>query len=556
MSDEFESIIGFEFHAQLTTRTKIFCSCENAPGRKPNTRVCPVCLGMPGVLPVLNPEAVDCAIMVALALGATPSERCSFARKNYFYPDLPKGYQITQHSEPLATGGHLDIEVEGLRKRIRVRQVHIEEDAGKTIHPGAGAGWSLVDMNRCGVPLVEIVSDPHPMSAGEAHAYLVKLRQLLVHLGVATGRMHEGSMRIDTNISIRRRGEETLGTQTEVKNLNSFRAVRKVLKYEAVRQAELLRRGRPVVHETMLWDAQSEQAVPMRSKEESSDYRYFPEPDLIDVVIDVGWIERVRAVMPELPDAARQRFEADYGLPAYDAGVLTAEPAVAYLFEATLLDLMRLVHPELERPSVGREFPFVPVRERVSLLGHRFSEEERRELGDLPAVAKTVSNWIMVHAMGWLNAHGLTADLLPANPPQLAAVILLRLRNEINEPGARKLLETMLDGARGEIHALVERLSEKEISVGECQMAAEDAQARCASPAELVGRLGLQQVSDEEELSAAVREVLEANPDVVARYRTGQKRLLRFLVGQIMKETEGRADPEKVNEILLSELDS
>jgi len=501
---EFEPVIGFEVHAQLRTRTKIFCGCLNETGGAPNTRTCPVCLGMPGSLPVLNGAAVDAAATVALALGASVSARAGFARKNYFYPDLPKGYQITQHSEPLATGGFLDVEIGGRVRRVGIRQIHIEEDAGKSVHCERDpAGGSLIDMNRCGVPLVEIVTRPDIGSVDEADVFLNELRRILIYLGVTTGEMHEGSLRFDTNVSVRATGATALGTQTEIKNLNSFRAVRGALRYEIDRQCRVLREGGAVVHETLLWDDAGGRAVPMRTKEGLSDYRYFPEPDLVDFELDEARLERVRRSMPELPAVARRRLVEEYGIPDYDASVLTAEPATLGFYERTV----RAVATDL-----GTDAP--------------------------STVAKTVSNWVMVVLGGHMNEHGVTLEGLAGltAPPgdgagrqdlvalsrRVADVIALRLRGEVSEPAARRLFEEAMGSS---------------VPVGE-----------------LVDSLGLRSLRDDEALRAVVREVLAAHPDEVARYRAGAKKLERFFVGRVLARTGGVADPELVAGILLEEL--
>ena len=490
-------------HAQLTTRTKVFCGCLNETGGEPNSRTCPVCLGMPGTLPVLNAAVVDAATAVALALGATVSARTGFARKNYFYPDLPKGYQITQHSEPLATGGHLDVEVGGRVRRVGIRQIHIEEDAGKSVHGGRGAdGGSLIDMNRCGVPLLEIVTLPDIEGVDTADAFLSELKRILVYLGVVTGEMHEGSLRFDTNVSVRTKGAE-LGTQTEIKNLNSFKAVRAALRYEIDRQSRTIRDGGVVVHETLLWDEAAGRAVPMRSKEELSDYRYFPEPDLADFDVDEARLARVRGSMPELPAAARRRLVEDYAIPEYDASVLTADLATLGLYER----IVRAVTGNL-----GSDAP--------------------------PTTAKSVSNWVMVILGGYLNANGVTLAELAgraaagggtplegdaALAARVADVVSSRLRGEVSEPAARRLFEAAMESNR--------------------------------PVSELVDELGLGSMGDNEAIRAVVREVLEAHPDEVARYRAGAAKLERFFVGQVLGRTGGSADPELVSRVLLEELD-
>src|SRR5262245_30182288 len=332
----YEPVIGLEVHCQLLTASKIFCACPNRFGDPPNTNVCPVCLGLPGALPVLSRHAVTLALRAALATHCTVQPVSVFARKNYFYPDLPKGYQISQYERPLATGGYVEIAEAGSFRRVRIHRIHMEEDAGKLLHEGFA--WSDrksgVDFNRSGVPLIEIVSEPDLRSADEAHQYLTALKAILLYAGVSDGNMEEGSLRCDANVSVRPRGTESLGTRVEIKNLNSFRNVARAIEHEAGRQAALLQSGRPVVQETRLWNADRGETATMRSKEEAHDYRYFPEPDLPPLVVTPEWIEEVRASLPELPAAKRARFVVEHGLPEYDAGVLTSDRAVADYFEA------------------------------------------------------------------------------------------------------------------------------------------------------------------------------------------------------------------------------
>ncbi len=523
-------------HAQLSTRTKIFCASGSGVGGRPNSRVCPVCLGMPGVLPVLSREVVERGIRVALALDATVAQRMGFARKNYFYPDLPKGYQITQHDAPLATDGHLDVETAGGVRRVRIRQVHIEEDAGKTVHVERdGRSVSLVDMNRCGVPLVEIVTQPDIRSVEEADLFLTSLRRILVFLGVATGNMHEGSLRFDTNVSVRPRGSDGLHTPTEIKNLNSFRAVRKALRHEIDRQSAVVAGGGEVVHETLLWDETAERVTAMRSKEIESDYRYFPEPDLLDVAIDDAWLERVRARMPELPNAMRERFRSWYGLPEYDAGVLTAELPTAVFYEVSLRELLRLTHPELETDGASGgtgdvDFETGDVDFESALEGRaRLAGLGRPEgAADLAGIAKTVSNWVMGTLGGWLNASDgvdlreLASTRMP--PSRFAGVLRPRIEGDVNEPAARRLFEEAIESA-DPIDVLIERL-------------------------------GLAQLSDEAALEEVVRGVLESESATVERYRAGETKLLGHFMGLVMKETGGRADPAVAAGVLKRALES
>ena len=510
--------IGFEVHAQLATRSKIFCDSANEAGGEPNTRVCPVCLGMPGVLPVLNREAVRLGMRVALALGSSIADRTGFARKNYFYPDLPKGYQITQHERPLARGGYLDVDVEGTTRRGGIRQIHLEEDAGKSLHaPDSGKGASLIDMNRCGVPLVEIVTLPDIQSVEEADAFLTELRKILVFIGVTTGDMHEGSLRFDTNVSVRSREAEPLGTATEIKNLNSFRAARKALEHEIGRQIALLRSGGEVRHETLLWNDAAQRVMPMRSKEAASDYRYFPEPDLGDIAIRSGWIDEVRGTMPELPAEVRARFVEWYRLPAYDADVLTSGPDTALYFELTLRELLR----GLARGAAIAAGPAEPFDVAV---GDRRSPGEAplpEGIGDLSDAARKVSSWVMTVVGGYVNAKGIDVATLGRQrmrPERLAAILLEERRGAISEAGAKKVFEAAAE-------------SEEEIPF-------------------LVERLNLSQVSEEETLEDVVREVIGGLPEEVARYRAGERKLFGYLMGQIMRATHDRANPRVASEIL------
>jgi aspartyl-tRNA(Asn)/glutamyl-tRNA(Gln) amidotransferase subunit B len=374
---EFEPVIGLEVHAQLKTRTKIFCGCPTAFGAPPNTHVCPVCLGMPGVLPVLNRTVVDFTLRMAMATGCTIARGSRFARKNYFYPDLPKGYQISQYELPIAENGHIDIEADGARRRVRIRRIHMEEDAGKLNHDPQRP-VSMVDFNRTGVPLIEIVTEPDIGSPEAAGAYLRKLRSIVRYLGICDGNLEEGSFRCDANVSIRPKGSAQLGTRTELKNLNSFRFVEKAIEYEIERQREVLLDGGAVVQETRLYDQAGGRTVSMRGKEEAHDYRYFPDPDLLPLVIDEEWIERVRAGLPELPDERRARFVAQHGLPDYDAGILTSDRELADYFEECL-----------------KAFPR----------------------------PKPVSNWIMGSLLGLLNSRGITIDRSPVAPAGLAALL-------------------------------------------------------------------------------------------------------------------------------------
>ncbi len=479
--DGFEPVIGLEVHVQLKTESKIFCGCANAYGAEPNTNICPVCLGFPGALPVLNRRAVDLATRAALVLGCTVRERSIFARKHYFYPDLPKGYQISQYDRPLSTGGSLAFALDdGTVKSAGITRVHLEEDAGKSTH---GAGGTTVDFNRCGVPLIEIVSEPDLRSPREAYLYLTTLKRILQYADVSDCDMEKGSLRCDANVSLRPVGEHVLGTKTEVKNVNSFRYVEAALQFEIARQGKLVAEGRPVVHETLLWDSARGEARPMRSKEMSHDYRYFPEPDLEPLEVPASRREAIRATLPELPDARARRLEERYAIPAYDAGVLTATRATADYFEAA-----------------------------AALFDD----------------AKEVSNWIMGELLRLANERGEEIALEPAPrplaPEALAGLLELKRAGTISGSAAKEVLAVMVETGRG--------------------------------AEEIVRERGLEQVSDTGELVAVVERVVAANGDKVNAYRGGKTGLLGFFVGQIMRETGGKADPQVVNRLLRERLES
>jgi aspartyl-tRNA(Asn)/glutamyl-tRNA(Gln) amidotransferase subunit B len=471
----YEPVIGLEVHAQLLTRTKLFCACANRFGAPPNTLVCPVCLGLPGALPVLSGHAVELAIRAGLALGCRINETSVFERKNYFYPDLPKGYQISQYARPLAVEGRLEVAAGESTRLVRIDRVHMEEDAGKLLHEGFP--WSdeksAVDLNRAGVPLIEIVSAPDLRSPDEAHAYLTALRAVLLYAHVSDGNMEEGSLRCDANVSVRRRGETALATRAEIKNLNSFRNVARALEHEIARQVALVESGGAVVQETRLWNADRGETAAMRSKEEAHDYRYFPEPDLPPVTVGPAWIERVRASLPELPAARRERFAAAYQLPPYDALVLTQDRAVSDYFEAVA-----------------------------------------RESGN----AKAASNWVMTEVLRKLKDDVRPLAGCPVSPAALAALLKLIDSGTISGKIAKDVFEKMWASGEG--------------------------------PAAIVEREGLTQVSDEGALRAIVAELVGANPAQAASYRAGKTAALGWFVGQVMKRTGGRANPQVVNALL------
>jgi aspartyl-tRNA(Asn)/glutamyl-tRNA(Gln) amidotransferase subunit B len=468
-----ETVIGLEVHVQLGTRTKMFCGCAAGYGEDPNTSVCPVCLGLPGALPVPNAEAITLGTRAALAIGSTVHQVSVFARKNYFYPDLPKGYQISQFDRPLATGGQLLIESpERGPLAVGITRLHLEEDAGKSIHDRF-PGLTAVDLNRAGVPLAEIVSEPDLRSPGEARAYLTALKQVLVYAGIGDCSMEKGHLRVDGNISVRRAGERRFGTKTEVKNVNSFANIERALTAERDRQIALLESGGQVTQVTMLFNGATGQVRPMRSKEESHDYRYFPEPDLPPLVLSPEWIESQRRSLPELPAAKVARLEAQYGLPGYDARVLAGEVALADYYEASV--------------AAGAD-------------------------------PKTAANWVMTEAMTAWNETG----AFPVSAASLASLIALVRDGTLSLQAAKKVF-TELRTAGGDPRAVAERL-------------------------------GLIQVRDESALEQWVDAVIAAHPDEVARFRAGETKLVGFLVGQIMKRSQGKADPKGVQPVLLKKL--
>ena len=415
----FEPVIGLEVHAQMLTSTKAFCGCSTKFGSQPNTNVCPVCLGMPGSLPVLNTNLVEFILRMGLALHCRITPRSVFARKNYFYPDLPKGYQISQYEEPICTEGFVEIDMErGGRKKIGITRIHMEEDAGKSIHDADAS--TLVDVNRCGVPLIEIVSEPDIRSPHEAYLYLLRVRQMVTYLGICDGNMEEGSLRCDANISVRRKGQAELGTKTEVKNMNSFRNVERALTYEIERQISLIEDGGRVMQETLLWDADQNVALPMRSKEEAHDYRYFPDPDLVPVFVDEPWIRRAENSLPELPVQRRDRFVEHLGLPQYDADVLTAEKGTADYFEAVLGNLSA----RLDTAA--------------------------------PVLAKTVSNWVMTEVLRVASEQKIGVSDFPIPAAHLAALIALIQDGTVSGTIAKDVFARML-ASREEPRAIVEQ---------------------------------------------------------------------------------------------------
>jgi aspartyl-tRNA(Asn)/glutamyl-tRNA(Gln) amidotransferase subunit B len=482
---DWEVVIGLEIHAQLATRSKIFSGAATAYGAEPNTQACHIDLGLPGVLPVVNGEVLRMAILFGLAIGATIAPRSVFARKNYFYPDLPKGYQISQYEDPIVQAGHLAIELDdGARKVVAITRAHLEEDAGKSLHEDYH-GMSGIDLNRAGTPLLEIVSEPDMRSAREAVAYMRKVHTLVRYLGICDGNMQEGSFRCDANVSVRPRGEQALGTRTEIKNLNSFRFVERAIDFEVARQIELLEGGARVMQETRLYDPDQAETRSMRSKEEANDYRYFPDPDLQPLIVEQAMLDEARAALPELPDAKRERFIADYALSAYDAGVLVAERPVADFFERSAGAAAALSLPSA---SIG----------------------------------KVAANWVMGDLAACLNRDGIDISESPVSPDALAAMLRRLHDGTISGKLAKEVFEAMWRGEGDADH--------------------------------IIDQQGLRQITDTGELEAIIDQVVADSPGQVAQFRAGREKLLGYFVGQVMKATRGKGNPQQVNELLRRKL--
>ncbi|MBL6750899.1 MAG: Asp-tRNA(Asn)/Glu-tRNA(Gln) amidotransferase subunit GatB [Nevskia sp.] len=475
---EWEAVIGLEVHCQLLTRSKIFSGAPTAYGAAPNTQACAVDLGLPGVLPVLNGEALRMAVSFGLAVGAQIAPRCVFARKHYFYPDLPKGYQISQYELPIVAKGRLDIVLDdGSAKTVGITRAHMEEDAGKSLHESFH-GQTGIDLNRAGTPLIEIVSEPDIRSAAEAVAYLKKLHQLVVYLGICDGNMQEGSFRCDANVSVRRKGEARFGTRTETKNVNSFRYVEKAIDYEIQRQIEVIEAGGRIVQETRLFNPDTGQTRAMRSKEDANDYRYFPDPDLLPIVCSAEYIEEIRKALPELPEAKKARFEAAFGLSAYDAGVLTGERPLADYFEAVV-------------KASGAE-------------------------------AKLCANWVITDLLGALNKLGKDIGGSPVSAQALGGLLGRIADKTISGKIAKEVFEAMVAG-EGDADAIIKAK-------------------------------GLVQITDEPAIVAVIDQVMQANPEQLKGYRSGKDKLFGFFVGQVMKASQGKANPDAVNRLLKEKL--
>ncbi len=487
----FDTIVGLEVHTQLKTESKMYCRCSadyaNTP---PNTHVCPVCLGMPGVLPTINKQAVEYTIMTALALNCTVSEHTKFDRKNYPYPDLMKGYQISQYDAPIGHGGRLTIEVDDNTKKVGITRVHLEEDVAKLLHrtPPDGEAYSLVDVNRSGVPLMEIVGEPDLRSPEEARQYLIKLHGILRYLGVSTANMEEGSFRCDANISIRPEGNAESTAKVEVKNMNSFRAVYQALEYEAKRQRKAVEQGKRLVQETRGWVEEKGETVSQRSKEYADDYRYFPEPDLPPLVISREWVDEIRAKLPELPEARRDRFVAEYALPLYDADLLTGSREMADFEE----DFLKTGKP-------GN----LSLAERAKLAG----------------------NWILGEVSRILNANNIDiADFREKiSPERLAGLLVINSQGTINTATAKSVLEEMFNTGK--------------------------------SADDIIKEQGLSQISDTQEIEETITRVIADNPKALADFKAGKEQAVKFLVGQVMKATGGRANPQLANDSLKKKLE-
>ncbi len=472
MNDKYEAVIGLEVHAQLLTDSKIFCSCSTKFGNAPNTNVCPVCLGHPGVLPVLNQKVVEYSVKMGLSTNCTINERSIFARKNYFYPDLPKGYQISQYEKPICEHGYLNIFFDdGSFKHIGITRIHMEEDAGKSIHD---QGYdTLVDVNRCGVPLIEIVSEPDMNSATEAYLYLTKIRQIVQYLGICDGNMEEGSLRCDANISVRLKGAQEFGTKTEVKNMNSFRNVEKAINFEIERQIDILEEDGKIIQQTLLWNADLNEAFPMRSKEEAHDYRYFPEPDLMPVIVNEDWKNEISEKLPELPDIRKERMINKYNLPKYDAEILTQSKDIADYYEKVI--------------SVTDDY-------------------------------KTASNWVMTEVLKVINEEKINITDFSISPENLGELVNIIKDGTISGKIAKEVFPVMLKGNK--------------------------------KPSEIVKEKNLVQITDSGEIEKIVDTILEKSPNEVEQYLSGKDKVFGFFVGQVMRETKGKANPKTVNELL------
>jgi len=472
MNLKYEAVIGLEVHAQLLTESKIFCSCSTKFGNEPNSNTCPVCLGHPGVLPVLNKKVVEFTVLMGLATNCKINQQSIFARKNYFYPDLPKGYQISQYEEPICEHGFIEVNPKnGSSKKIGITRIHMEEDAGKSIHDQSSS--TLVDVNRCGVPLMEIVSEPDIRTSEEAYLYLNNIKKIVQYLGICDGNMEEGSLRCDANISVRLKGEKKFGVKTEIKNMNSFRNVERAIDYEINRQTDLIEDGEDIVQQTLLWDADLNEAIPMRSKEEANDYRYFPDPDLLPVIVDEEWKTEISKSLPELPETKYKRFISDFSLPVYDAEILTQTKSLANYYESVI--------------SITDDY-------------------------------KTASNWVISEVLAVVNEKKIDISDFPITALNLGKLINLIKAGTISGKIAKEVFALMLQDN--------------------------------SDPGQIVKDKNLVQISDTSEIESIIQKIIESNPVQVQEYLAGKEKVFGFFVGQVMKETRGKANPKLVNEIL------
>ncbi|MHB1686776.1 MAG: Asp-tRNA(Asn)/Glu-tRNA(Gln) amidotransferase subunit GatB [Ignavibacteriaceae bacterium] len=478
MNDKYEAVIGLEVHAQLLTESKAFCGCSTKFGNAPNSNVCPICLGHPGVLPVLNKKVVEFTVKMGLSTNCSINERSIFARKNYFYPDLPKGYQTSQYEDPICEHGFINVNLsDGSEKKIGITRIHMEEDAGKSIHDQGFE--TLVDVNRCGVPLMEIVSEPDMRTAEEAYQYLSKIKQLVQYLEICDGNMEEGSLRCDANVSVRLKGVKEFGTKREIKNMNSFRNVERAIKFEVERQIELIEDGGTITQQTLLWNADLNEAFPMRSKEEAHDYRYFPEPDLLPVVVDNEWKSEIEKHLPELPEVRKERMTGKYNLPKYDAELLTQSKPIADYYEKVI--------------SVTSDY-------------------------------KTASNWVMTDILRIINEEKIDVKDFPVAAEDLGELVNLIKDGTISSKIAKEIFPIML--------------TEKK------------------KPSAIVKEKNLVQISDSGEIKKIIDQILEKKSSEVQMYLEGKEKVFGFFVGQIMKETKGKANPRLVNELLREKLEA
>lgn len=499
MANKYEAVIGLEVHAQLKTESKIFCGCSTEFGAPPNTNICAVCTGQPGVLPVLNGKAVEYIVRTGLALDCAVNRRSVFARKQYFYPDLPKNYQISQYELPVCGKGGLEITAGGARKKIGITRIHLEEDAGKLLHAigSRELDYSLVDLNRTGVPLMEIVSEPDMRTAEEAYEYLAALKSILEYIGVSDCNMEEGKFRCDANVSIRPAGQKEFGVKAEIKNMNSLKGVRDAIEHEIARQAGVLDSGGKVVQETRLYDAASGTTHPMRSKEEAHDYRYFPEPDLVPLDLDGAFLENIRKGLPELPEARAKRYVEELGLSDYDAGVITSDKALADFFERAL------THINMKLNTLSQ-----PI-----------------DINDENNPAKILSNWITVGLQGLLNAESKTIESSPVSAERLGDLVILVMNKKISGKIAKTILGrlyTRIDGDK--------------------------------SVEQIVDDSNLVQITDETTISNYCQEAIDENQKAVNEYKAGNEKAIGSLVGAVMKKSQGRANPQLVNNVLKEKL--